>query len=115
MTVEGVVTMASGTYSDCGRYIQGATGGINVLEANPPFFIYGDRLEVTGSVWTYNQEYYLGNPSFVFMGNEAVVDHVTGVPDAMVGRYALHECFSTKKVRPHCLHYSYGFEGVPYL
>jgi len=48
VTIEGLVYVVSGTFSNGGHYIQDATGGINVFEPAAPELTYGDRVRVTG-------------------------------------------------------------------
>lgn len=93
VTVEGVVYVTAGTFSDGGRYILGATGGINVYEPGPPYFSVGDSIRVAGMVWEdYNQELYIDDPVFELLGSGPppeprrapimdVVDEYEGVGD----------------------------------
>lgn len=87
VTVEGLVYVVSGTFSNGGHYIQDATGGINVFEPAAPELTYGDRIRVTGVIWTYMDELYLDNPTFTVLGHEAEPEPTILSPGALTSSY----------------------------
>ncbi|MBK7772371.1 MAG: hypothetical protein IPI48_18105 [bacterium] len=66
VTVEGVVYVAPGTYSDTGGgYLQDETGGINFWRWPVPENIQvGDRLRITGPIWPWLGELHVGTYTF---------------------------------------------------
>ncbi len=66
ITVEGVVYSAPGTYSPAGGgYLQDDTGGINFHTFEWPVGINeGDRIRLSGPLWSYARELYIGNYSW---------------------------------------------------
>ena len=87
VTVEGRIYVVKGTYSNGGHYIQDATGGINVFDPSAPDLTYGDRIRVTGVIWTYVGELYMDNPTITFLGHEAEPSPVSLSVGALISDY----------------------------
>ncbi len=76
ITVEGVVFVAPGTYSESGGgYLQDDTGGINFHTFDLPVSINeGDRIRLTGPLWSSSWELYIGDYSWITL--ETDVDSI---------------------------------------
>jgi hypothetical protein len=66
VTVEGVVYVAPGTYSETGGgYLQDETGGINFWRSPVPANVnVGDRLRITGPIWPWAGELHIGTYTY---------------------------------------------------
>ena len=66
VTVEGVVYVAPGTYSETGGgYLQDESGGINFWRSPVPADVHvGDRLRITGPIWPWAGELHIGTYTY---------------------------------------------------
>ncbi len=71
VTVEGQIYVVKGTYNSGTHYIQGSDGGIQFFSSTAPALVYGDRIQVTGTVALYSGEIQLSPvTNIAFLGNE---------------------------------------------
>jgi DNA/RNA endonuclease YhcR with UshA esterase domain len=72
VTVTGDIYVIKGTYNTGTHYILGATGGISFFAAAAPPLTYGDRVEVTGTVSTFQGEIQLATPTITIIPGGSV-------------------------------------------
>lgn len=71
VTVEGVIYVVKGTYNSGTHYIQGSDGGIAFFNSAAPPLTYGDRVQVTGTVSTFQGEIQISPvTNITYIGNE---------------------------------------------
>lgn len=89
VTVEGIVYVAPGTYSDIGGgYLQDETGGINFWRENLPTNIHnGDRIRITGSLWPDGAELYVGAYTYAKLDSGLVVTPTAYSVSALLGDF----------------------------
>lgn len=90
VTVEGKITSPKGVYNTGTHYIQDDTGGVGFYDTSTAgyTFVYGDRVQITGTVGAYSGEIQLQPPfNFVPMGLETEYDPAILGIDAVLADY----------------------------
>jgi hypothetical protein len=90
VTVEGVVYVAPGTYSDTGGgYLQDETGGINFWRSPVPESIHvGDRLRITGPIWPWLGELHIGTYTYAKLDSAQSCAPTTLTLASLLGDFA---------------------------